>query len=31
MERTFHILSIIPDDTLTVLDLTCVVGPKVAT
>jgi hypothetical protein len=24
-------LSIIPDDTLTVLDLTCVVGPKVAT
>lgn len=30
-ERTFQILSIIPDDKLVDLELTCVVGPKVAT
>lgn len=30
MERTFHILSIVPDDRLIDLELTCVVGPKVA-
>jgi head-tail adaptor len=29
-ERTFHILSIIPDDKLVDLELTCVVGPKAA-
>lgn len=28
--RTFQILSIIPDDKLVDLELTCVVGPKVA-
>jgi head-tail adaptor len=29
-ERTFHILSMIPDDTLQWLELTCVVGPTAA-
>jgi head-tail adaptor len=29
-ERTFHILSMIPDDQLTTLELTCVVGPRAA-
>ena len=30
-ERTFHILSMIPDDKLQFLELTCVVGPTVTT
>ena len=30
MERTFRILSMIPDDRLVNLELTCVVGPRVA-
>jgi SPP1 family predicted phage head-tail adaptor len=30
MERTFHILSIVPDDKLTEIAITCVVGPRAA-
>lgn len=29
-QRTFHILSMIPDDQLQSLELTCVVGPRAA-
>lgn len=29
-ERTFNILSMIPDDTMQWLELTCIVGPTVA-